>query len=137
MQQRIGASRFTVASPVLRPTLSGPELAAERQELLVHQRLDRARVNRAPPLREALKMQRRRHQRFARAGRRIEDDVLVLEQLQDRRLLRRIKLQPPLRHVFEKTPEQRPAIRDAVHFCKIEERGTPRSISMASAWEPE
>ena len=72
-----------------------PELAAERHEFFIHQRLDRAGVNRAPALGDGLKMQRRCHQRFARSGRRVEDDVLLVEQFQDGGFLRRIKLEPP------------------------------------------
>ena len=82
------------------------ELAAQRQPLLVHQRLDRAGVNRALALGDRLEMQRRGHQRFARAGGRVQDDVLLLEQLQDGRFLRGIKLQPLALGVFEKAPQQ-------------------------------
>jgi hypothetical protein len=82
------------------------ELPAEGQPLLVHQRLDRAGVDRAPALGDALEMQRRRHQRFARAGRCVEDHVLLLEQPQDRLLLRRVEREPLARGIFEKAPEQ-------------------------------
>ena len=51
-------------------------------------------------------MQRRRHQRFARTGGGVEDDVLLVEQFQDGRFLRGIKLEPPARHIFEKTSQQ-------------------------------
>ena len=53
VQQMMGASRFTVASPVIMPTLLRPELATESEELLAHERLDRARVERAPTLGDA------------------------------------------------------------------------------------
>ena len=82
------------------------ELAAQRQPLLVDQRLDGAGVNRALALGDGLEMQRRGHQRFARAGGRVEDDVLLLEQLQDGRFLRRIEPQPLALGVFEKAPQQ-------------------------------
>ena len=82
------------------------ELAAERHELFVHQRLDRAGVNRAFSLGEGLEVQRRGHERFARPGGRVQDDVLLLEQFQDGRFLRGIKLQPPPFRVIQKAPEQ-------------------------------
>ena len=82
------------------------ELAAERHELFIHQRLDRAGVNGAPALGDGLEMQRGGHERFARPGGRVQDDVLLLEQFQDGRFLRGIKLQPPSLHVIEKAPEQ-------------------------------
>ena len=82
------------------------ELAAQRQPLLVHQRLDRAGVDGALALGDGLEMQRRGHQRFARAGGRVEDDVLLLEQLQDGRFLRRIERQPLALGVFEKRPSR-------------------------------
>ena len=43
----------------------GAELAAERHPLFIHQRLDRAGVDGAPPFRERLEVQRRGHERFA------------------------------------------------------------------------
>ena len=82
------------------------ELAAQRQPLLVHQRLDRAGIDRALALGDGLEMQRRRHERFARAGGRVQDDVLLLEQLQDGLLLRRIEREPPALGVIEKAPQQ-------------------------------
>ena len=51
-------------------------------------------------------MQRGGHQRFARAGGRVEDDVLLLEQLEDGRFLRRIEPEPLALGVFEKPPQQ-------------------------------
>ena len=44
MQQMIGASALTLASPVIMPTLSAPKIVAQREELLRHQRLDRRGV---------------------------------------------------------------------------------------------
>ena len=95
VQQRMGASRLTEASPVLRPTLSGPNSRHKRQQFLIDQRLDRAGVNRAPALGERLEMQRGGHERFARTGGRVEDDVFLLEQLEDGRFLRGIELKLP------------------------------------------
>ena len=82
------------------------ELAAEGHELFIHQRLDRAGVNGAPALGDGLEMQRRGHERFARPGGRVQDDVLLLEQFQDGRFLGGIKLQPPSLHVIQKAPQQ-------------------------------
>ena len=79
-----------------------PEVAAQREEFLVHQRLDRTGVDRALPRAQRLEMKRRRDERFARARRRVEHDVVSGEQLEDRLLLLGIELQPPLRHHREK-----------------------------------
>ena len=106
VQHRTGASRLTEASPVLRPTFSGPKLSAEGQPFLVDQRLDWAGVNGALPLGQGLELHRRRDQRFPRTGRRVQNDVLLLEQLQDRRFLRGIKMQPAPLGVFEKPSQQ-------------------------------
>ena len=106
VQQRIGASRLTEASPVESPTFCGAELPAQREPFFVHQRLDRAGVNAAPPLRERLELERHRHERFARAGGRVEDDVALLEQFQQRGLLRGVELQPGPAGELQKTPEQ-------------------------------
>ena len=82
------------------------ELAAQAEPLLVDQGLDGAGVDGALALRKGLEMHRRGHQRFARAGRRVEDDVLFLEQLQDGRLLRRVEPQALALGVFEEAPQQ-------------------------------
>ena len=82
------------------------ELAAQRQPLLVDQRLDRAGVDGALALGDGLEVQRGGHQRFARAGGRVQDDVLLLEQLEDGRFLRGIEPQPAPLGVFEKAPQQ-------------------------------
>ena len=70
----------------------GAELAAEGHEFFIHQRLDRAGVNGASAPGDGLEMQRGGHERFARPGGRVQDDVLLLEQLQDGRFLGGIKL---------------------------------------------
>src|ERR1017187_6813601 len=51
-------------------------------------------------------MQRGRDERFAGASRRVEDDVLFVEQFEDSGFLRRIKLEPPARDVIEKFSQQ-------------------------------
>ncbi len=51
-------------------------------------------------------MQRRRDQRLARAGRRVEDDVLPVEQREDGLLLRRVERQAVRLDVIEKPVEQ-------------------------------
>jgi hypothetical protein len=83
------------------------ELAAERHEFLIDKRLDRAGVNRAPALGEGLEVQRGGHERFARPGGGVEDDIFLLEQLQDGRFLRGIELELPSLRVFEKPAQQR------------------------------
>ena len=87
------------------PTLSGPEIAAQREELLVHQRLDRARVERSALLGHRLEVHGRGDQRLARAGRRVEDDVLAREELEDRLFLRGVEREPLLAYVGQKAVE--------------------------------
>ena len=82
------------------------ELATERHELLIHQRLDRTGVDRALALCDGLKVQRRCDERFARAGGRVENDVLLLEQFQDGGLLRGIKLELPSLDIIKEATEQ-------------------------------
>ena len=82
------------------------ELTAERHELLVHQRLDRTGVNRAATSGQSLEMQGRGHERFPGTGRRVQDDILVLEQFQDGLLLRGVKLKPPARDIIQKPSQQ-------------------------------
>ncbi len=106
VQQMMGASRLTLASPVIIPTLLGAEALAEREELLVRERLDRARVERDLPLGERLEVQRDGDQRLARAGRRVEDDVLAGHQLEDRLLLGRVERQAGGLHPGEEALQQ-------------------------------
>ena len=82
------------------------EITAEREEFFIHQRLDGAGVNRAATFGDCLKMQRGGHERFAGAGRRVEDDVFVLEQFENGVFLRRIKLELPAQDIIEKALEQ-------------------------------
>ena len=84
----------------------GAELAAQRQPFLVDQRLDRAGIDRAFALDQALEMERRRHQRLARAGGGVEDDVLFLVQLENRRFLGRIEPELSSLGVIEETSQQ-------------------------------
>ena len=44
---------------------------------------------------QALRLERRSHERLAGVGERVEEDVFLREQFQDGRFLRRIKLEPP------------------------------------------
>ena len=97
MQQRTGASRLTVASPGGEADVLRAQLAAEGHPLLVDERLDRAGVDGAPPARERGEVQGGGDERLAGAGRRVQDDVLPLEQLEDRLLLRRVERQGPWR----------------------------------------
>ena len=82
------------------------ELAAEGHEFLIDKGLDRAGVNGAAALGEGLEVERGGHERFARAGGRVEDDVFLLEQLEDGRFLRGIEPELPLLRVFEKPAQQ-------------------------------
>ncbi len=102
-QRRIAIDR---GIPGAQPNVFRAKLAAERQPLLIHQRLDRAGVDRALALRNRLEMQRRRHQRFPGTRRRIQDDILLLEQFQDGRFLRWIKGKAFALDVFQKTAQQ-------------------------------
>ena len=61
-------------------------------------------------MREGGEVQRRGHQRLPGAGRRVEDDVLALEQLEDRLLLGRIEVEPLAGDVVEEAAEQLVAV---------------------------
>ena len=82
-----------------------PEIAAQRQEFFVHQRLDRTRVHGALAGAQRLVVKGRRHQRFPGAGGRVEDHVAPGQQLKNRLLLFAVELQPALRHGRQKTVE--------------------------------
>ena len=95
VQQMIGASGFTEASPVSMPTFVGAEDLAQREELLAHQRLDRRGVEAAPGRRPAP----RRARPIATSD--FPDPVgvarttlLPAEQLEDRLVLVRVERQP-------------------------------------------
>ena len=83
VQQMTGASRLTVASPVIMPTCSAPKIVAQREEFLVGQRLDRDGVIRTAALAEGLELERERDQRFAGAGGGVEDDVVAGEEFEN------------------------------------------------------
>ena len=70
------------------------ERAAELEELLADEGLDRRGVKRATTRREGLEMHRQGHERLAGAGRRIQDDVPIGEDLEDGLLLVRVERQP-------------------------------------------
>ena len=93
VQQMIGASGFTAASPVSMPTLSAPNDVDEREELLRHQRLDRRGVERPPPLGQRGEVRADRDQALARAGRRRQDHVGAREELDQGLLLSRVQLE--------------------------------------------
>ena len=88
------------------PHVLGAELAAQGHPLLVDQRLDGAGVDRAPPARERREVQGERGQRLPRAGRRVQDDVPVLEQGQERLLLGGIEGQAQPVDVVEEAIQQ-------------------------------
>ena len=76
----------------------GAERADQREELLVGERLDGARVERALASHERVEVRGLRHERLAGAGRSVEDHVRAFEQLEDRLLLRGVELELPLGH---------------------------------------
>ena len=82
-----------------------PEDMAEREELLVGQRLDRHGVVRAPLLADRAEMQRQRDERFSRTGRRVEDDVVAGKQLEDGLLLMVVGLDVGFDQPVEKDAE--------------------------------
>jgi hypothetical protein len=84
----------------------GTELPAEGHPLLVHQGLDGRRVHGASVARERHEMERGGDERLSRAGRRVQDDVPALEQLEDRLLLGGVELQTLARDVIEEEAEQ-------------------------------
>ncbi len=71
--------------------LLGSERLAQREELLVHQRLDRTGVEGGFSLAHRFEVERHRHQRFSRTGGSVEDQVLAREQLEDRFFLRGVE----------------------------------------------
>ncbi len=110
------------------PYILRPEFAAQRQPLFIHQGLDRAGIDRAPPVRQAVQMQRRGHQRFSGAGGRIQDDVLIVKEFENRLLLRRVELQVPAFHELEKFPEQGSAVERAFGGKEMEKRSHGRRL---------
>ena len=88
------------------PHVLRAELPAQGHPLLVDQRLDGTGVDRAPPAGERREVQRERGQRLAGAGRRVQDDVPVLEQRQDRLLLGRIEGQAQPIDVVQEAVQQ-------------------------------
>jgi hypothetical protein len=82
------------------------ELAAQPHPLLVDERLDRTRVHRPLPARERGKQHRRRDERLAGSGRRVQDDVPAVEQLEDRFFLGRVERQAHAGAVLEEAVEQ-------------------------------
>ena len=107
VQHRTGASRLTVASPVREADVLRPELAAQRHPLLVDQRLDRAGVDRPPPVGERGEVEGGGDERLPRAGGGVQDDVPALEELEDRLLLGRVEGEALVGDVVEEAPEQR------------------------------
>ncbi len=103
------------------PHLVGAELAAERHPLLVDQRLDRAGVNRALPPRERREEHGRGDERLARPCWRVQNDVLLVEEFEDRLLLRGIERQPSVGRVVQEAPEQRVARHVAIVGQKVAE----------------
>ncbi len=77
----------------------GAERAAQFEELLRHQRLDRCGVHASLVSPERQEVGGDRDQRLARAGRGVEDHVVAGDQFEGRLLLSRIQVDPLLGHV--------------------------------------
>ena len=75
----------------------------------------------ASVVRELQRFTKRWHDR-QRTRRRIQDDVLVVKDLENRRLLRQVELQPPPFHILEEPPKQRAVVESAVSDGQIKER---------------
>ena len=88
------------------PDQVGTELAAQRHPLLVDQRLDWARVDRTLAARERREEERRSDERLAGTGRRVEDDVLAVEQFENRLFLRRVEREVLRGGVLQEVVEQ-------------------------------
>ena len=73
------------------PDVASAEGIAEREELLVDQRLDRTGVDGDQPATHGLEVKERGHQRLPRAGRRRQHQVPAREQLEQRFLLVRVE----------------------------------------------
>ena len=106
MQQRMGASRLTRRVAGREADLIRAELAAQPHPLLVDERLDGAGVDGPLPARERGEQHRRRDQRLAGAGRRVQDDVLAVEQLENRLFLGRVEGEALAGGVLEEAVEE-------------------------------
>ena len=82
-----------------------PEDLAQREELLVDERLDRAGVDGAPTLRHGLEVEEGRDERLTRPGRRGEDHVPPVEERQDGLFLRGIQLEARRAHPGDEAVE--------------------------------
>jgi hypothetical protein len=91
----------------------GAEIAAEREELLVDEGLDRAGVDRALAGAEGLEMVGGGDEGFAGTGGGVEDDVVPGEEFEDGLLLLRVELQPALGGDGEKAVEHGVRVRRA------------------------
>ena len=78
------------------PHAIGSELAAQREELLAHERLDRGRVHAALAVGQGSEVRCGGHERLTRTRRRVEDHVVAEDDLEDRLLLRRVELEAEL-----------------------------------------
>jgi hypothetical protein len=101
--RRLGVDRRV---PGHHPHELGPEIAGEREELLVDEGLDRRRVIALLPLGDGDEMEERRHQRFPRAGGRRQDHVLARDELEQGLLLRGVQGEALVGDVVEEAIEQ-------------------------------
>jgi hypothetical protein len=88
------------------PHVLRSQLAAERHPLLVDERLDRARVDGASPVGERGEVESGGHERLPRARGGVQDDVLLLEEIEDRLLLRGVEREAKAGDVVEEAPQQ-------------------------------
>ena len=112
------------------PHLFRPKLLAQLEKLLAHQRLDRCGVDAALVAAQTNEMRSDSHERLARPGRRVEDDVAPGNQLESRFFLRRVHLDALLDRPVGKTVEQRTLIRR----CAVRLRGQMLQDRWANRW---
>ncbi len=122
VQQTTGPSALMLASPVRIPTCSGPSSSRGRR-ISRRERLDRARVERDPPLAESLEVEPEGDERLPRPGRRPEDDVLARHDLEERLFLCRVERQPGVRNPVEEEAEDLVGVGGAARRDAIGEGG--------------
>ena len=84
----------------------GAEVPPQGEELLRHQRLDRGGVDAALAAGQGGEVGRGGHERLARPGRRVEDHVVAVEDLEDRLLLGRVQLDADRGHEVDEPVEE-------------------------------
>ena len=113
------------------------ELAAEREEFFIHQRLDGAGVEGTLALRDGFEMEGRGDERFAGARGRVQDDVFVLEDLEDGRLLRGVEFQAAALDVVKEATQQHIVAGLAIAWNQFVKCGSHRAGSLPRRRPPE